>query len=228
MAETVAKSGLAAVAERAGARVGTVAGWQVVLGYGPLEAEQTAVREGVALADASAVGKLVIQGRAIDDALTAHFGAAPAQPTDLMAFDGGWITRMNRYEYYAVLPLDQLGEKVDALRAAFAGRHAHVTSLTHGRDAIAVIGPRAPETLNKLCALDFHARTFPNHTAQISNVAKVAALIARVDRAGIRSYEIHLDRSYSECVWAALLDAAQEFGGRAVGWPAYSSNGSQG
>lgn len=217
MSEAVAKSGLSAVAERAGARVETVAGWQVTLGYDSVEAEQTAARERVALADVSAVGKLVIQGTAIDEVLAGHFGAAPANPTDLVPFDGGWITRMNRYEYYAVLPLDRLEETVGALRAAFAGRHAHVTSLTHGRDAIAVIGPRARETLSKLCALDFHARAFPNYTAQISNVAKVTALIARVDRAGVRSYEIHLDRSYSEYVWTIVLDAAQEFGGRGIG-----------
>ncbi|MFQ5796825.1 MAG: sarcosine oxidase subunit gamma family protein [Candidatus Bipolaricaulia bacterium] len=219
--EVIAKSGLHPVAQRAGAHLGTVDGWRVVLGYGSVEAEQEAARERVALADVSAAGKLVIQGWGtdIDEALGAQLGAAPENPTDLVTFDGGWIAKTNRYEYYAVLPLDKVDGTVDALHVAFAEVHvhAHVTPVTHGRDAMAVLGPRAAEALSKVCGLDFHERVFPNHRAQISSLAKVKVTIARVDRGNLPCYEVHLDRTFSEYVWEVVLDAAGELGGMTIG-----------
>ncbi|MFQ5796348.1 MAG: sarcosine oxidase subunit gamma family protein [Candidatus Bipolaricaulia bacterium] len=217
--EVIARSGLYPVAQRAGARLGTANGWQVVLGYGSIEAEREAARERVALADVSAASKLVIQGWDIDEALATQFDAVPENPTDLVTFDGGWITQTNRYEYYAVLPLDRVDETVDALRAAFAEAeaHAHVTPVTHGRDAIAVLGPCAAEALGKVCGLDLHERVFPNHRAQISSLAKVTAMIARVDRGGLPCYEVHLDRTFSEYVWEVVRDVAGELGGMAIG-----------
>ena len=215
--EILVKSGISAVFQPAGARLGVLDHWQVALGYGAVGAELTSARERVALADVSAVGKLMIQGQGIAEIILEKFGVVPQRPTELVTFEGGWITRLNRYEYYAVLPLAAVDETVEALRSAFVGRHAQVTTLTHGRDAFALIGPRAPDTLGKVCGLNFHEHKFPNEKAQISSVAKVTAMVARLDRAGTLCYEVHLDRSFSEYVWAVTLDAAEEFAGQPIG-----------
>lgn len=217
MAEVAAVSGLFGVARRAGGRLGTANGWQVVLGFDSVEAELAAARARVALVDGSPVGKLLIQGRGINDVLEAQFGAVPAAPTELARTDGGWLARLNRFEYTATLPLDQVDGIVTALRAAFAGRHAHVTDMTHGLDVTILIGPKSPETLSKVCPLDFSPREFPDLRAQRSTVAKVSALIAHVDREGLLCYEMHVDRSFSEHLWECLHDAGAEFGASPIG-----------
>lgn len=178
----IAKSGLIPVAERAGAQLGEFQGWKIPLAYDAIETEVKAARERVALVDVSAVGKLLIQGENVDEALAAQFGTVPEGPTDLAPFADGWLTQFNRTEYYSALSLDAEERAIDELRSSFGGMHAHVTSITHGRDTFALIGPDAPRTLTKLCALDFRERAFPNRRAQLSSVAKVQAMVARVDR----------------------------------------------
>jgi len=215
--EILVKSGISAVFQPAGARLGVLDHWQVALGYDAVEAELASARERVALADVSAVGKLLIQGQGIAEIILEKLGVAPQRPTELLTFEGGWITQLNRYEYYAVLPLAAVDETVEAFRSAFVGRHAGVTCLTHGRDAFAVIGPRAPDTLGKVCGLNFHQHNFSNGKSQTSSVAKVTAMVARVDRAGVLCYEVHLDRGFSEYVWELTLDAAEEFAGQPIG-----------
>lgn len=222
MSEIIVKSGASPVPTDAGARMDTVSGWQVVSSYGDVEAEVAAARERVVLADASASGKLVIQGRQIESVLADTFGGSPAAPGEVVTFENGWITKMNRYEYYAVLPLNRVETRVQTVQSAFDGLHAHVTSVTHGRDALALAGPHAAETLSKLCALDLHAAAFPDRRAQIGSVAGVTALVARLDKTGVRYYELHVDRSYGEFLWEVILDAAKEYGGRMVGTEAIS------
>lgn len=217
MSDMIVKSGVLPVAKSASGHVDVVAGWQIVSSYGDVEAEVAAARERVALADVSAAGKLVIQGRDIQSTLTDTFGGAPAAPGELATFKDGWITKLNRYEYYAVLPLKRLDATVDTLRSAFEGRHAHVTSLTHGRDALALVGPYAAETVSKLCALDLHPAVFPEQRARIGSVAGVTTLVARLEKAGVPSFELHVDRSYGHFLWEAIMDAAEEFEGRIIG-----------
>ena len=217
MSEMIVKSGASPVASGAGARLDTVSGRRVVSSYGEVEGEVLAARERVILADVSATGKLVIQGRQIESILADTFGGSPAAPGDLVTFEGGWITKLNRYEYYAVLPLNKVEATREALQSAFNGLHAHATSLTYGRDALALAGPHAAQTLSKLCALDLHTAVFPNRRAQIGSVGGVTALIARLDKSDVRHYELHVDRSYAEFLWEVISDAAEEFDGRMVG-----------
>lgn len=217
MSEMIVKSGASPVASGTGARVDTVSGWRVVSSYGEVEGEVAAARERVVLADVSATGKLLIQGRQIESVLADTLGGSPAAPGELATFEDGWITKLNRYEYYAVLPLNRVEATSKALQSAFDGSHAHVTSLAHGRDALALAGPCATQTLSKLCALDLHAAVFPDRRAQVGSVASVTALIARLDKAGVPYYELHVDRSYGEFLWEVILDAAEEFEGRMVG-----------
>lgn len=215
------RSGLIPVAERDGAELGEQDGWQVPTAYTELGTEVAAAEQRVAIVDLSAIGKLLIQGSALEDELAAEFGSSPATPTELIRFEGGWLTRINRFEHYAVLPLDRLARTTDALRTALSGQHASVTSLTHGTDALGLLGPAAPRTLTKLCGLDVRERSFPNRRVQISSLARVKAMIARLDQGELPCYEVHVDRTYSEYVWETVMDAAQEFGGRAIGTIAF-------
>jgi len=215
--ELLARSGLIPVAERDGADFGEHEGWQVPLAYSEVDEEIAAAKDRVAVVDLSALGKLLIQGEAIGVVLAAQFGSVPKSPTDLEPFDEGWLTRVNSCEYYAVLPLDRLPEAVESLRSTLGNNHAHVADLTHGRDVLGLAGPHASQALSKLCGLDFRERAFPDQCAQASSLAKVRALIARVDRGEMPCYEIHVDRNYSAYVWDAVVDAIAKFDGRAIG-----------
>jgi len=211
----IAKNGLNERAKQLEARYGVRDGWQVTLEYDTFDLAYQAATQGVALTDVSAVGKLWIQGRGIDETMKHIFGINPDRPTDLKHFANGWITQINHQEYYAIVPLDQLNHYILQLQQGFQGQHAHVTSVTHSKDIIAVFGPQAVSVLGKICALNIE--NLDEETAQSGRLAQVSAIVVRCNLKHLPCYEIHLDRSYSEYVLNVLLDAAKEFNGQLIG-----------
>lgn len=211
----IAKNGLSERAKQLEARYGVREGWQVTLEYDTFDLAYQAAIQRVAFTDVSATGKLWIQGQSVKETLKQTFGVSPDHPTELKRFPDGWITQINRQEYYAIIALEQLNHYFSQLQKSFQEQHAHVTSVTHGKDIIAVFGPQAASVLGKICALDF--QSFDKETALSGHLADVSAIIARCDLKHLPCYEIHLDRSYSEYALNVLLDAAEDFNGQLIG-----------
>ncbi len=65
-----------------GARLGEAAGWQVIEQFGEVEAEVAAARERVALADASAMGKVQVEGEGAAEVVWAALGVADSSRQD--------------------------------------------------------------------------------------------------------------------------------------------------
>jgi heterotetrameric sarcosine oxidase gamma subunit len=88
-----------------------------------------------------------------------------------------------------------------------------LTDITHGRGIIYLAGTHAADVLPKLCALDFAESKFPDLHAAQSSLAKVRALIIRMDASSIPTYFVIVERSVAGYVAEAIYDAAQERGG---------------
>lgn len=81
----------------------------------------------------------------------------------------------------------------------------------------AVTGEHGAAMFAKLCAVDLRPRAFSDLTIAQTSVARMNAVICRHDRGGVPGYEILGDWASAEYLWACLLDAMAEFGGRPVG-----------
>lgn len=100
------------------------------------------------------------------------------------------------------------------LRAALADLHAAVTDVTGNRALFRLSGPMAREVLLKGCGLDLHPRAFkPGQCAQ-TLLARAGVIVRQADEAP--SYDLLPRRSFGEYVWAWLIDAMAEYGGRAA------------
>ena len=87
-----------------------------------------------------------------------------------------------------------------------------VFDATHGRALMRITGPRAPDLLAKVCAIDFSEAVTPDGAAFRSSVAKLVTDVIRDDRGGEISYLLHCERSSGQYLFDALIDAGDEFG----------------
>ena len=87
-----------------------------------------------------------------------------------------------------------------------------VFDATHGRALVRITGPRTPDLLAKVCAIDLSEAVTPNGAAFRSPVAKLVTDIVRDDRDAEISYLLHCERSSGQYLFDALIDAGDEFG----------------
>lgn len=200
------------LARQAGASFGEAAGWRVVQSFGQDEVGLAAARRGVALADRSARGKVLVEGEAAMDVVREVWGVDEVAVGRGAAIDGGWAYRLRGDRVF--LSLDVGGEE-GAVRAADASARAVeelvvVTDVTHGRGELWLVGPAAQTLLSRLCGLDFHPEVFTNHTARESSVAKTKQLIIRRDVGRAPAFALIGGRSLAAYLWETALEAGRD------------------
>lgn len=208
--------------QQTGARFANQAGWLVPDGYTTREDESAALRERVGLIDISARGKLRIRGRNANMVVAAAFGSAPVKP-------GNVVAHKSRDLSAALLASDELlvltspGAE-DQIAASLAveieaqGSFVSVFNQTSGLAGLLICGPQSTAVMEKLCALPFNLKDFPNLFVAQSSFAKVRTAIIRRDRMDLPAYELYVDRSFSTYLWNVILDAGREFGVQPAGW----------
>ncbi len=173
----------------------------------------------VVLCERRLVGKLNLRGRPTESFLAAAGQALgfepPVAPNTTAGTAGRIALWLGPDEWLIVTPPGGEDETAEALRAALEGRHAAVTDVSDGRAVIGLSGACAREVLTKGCPLDLHARAFgPGRCAQ-SSLAK--ALVILHQTGDEPAYDIYVERSFADYLWAWLEDAAAEYGLAIVG-----------
>lgn len=198
-------SPLHAVAGRAGAQFVPCAGWQVAQVYTSVEEEVALARSGVGLADESANGKILIEGREAGALLGVELGIGGGA-----VLGRSRVFRLREDLFFISTPPGGEGEMLEDLGSQVAGRHLTLTDLSHGRAELRLVGLAGPAVLGQLCGLDL-AR-FPDGEARQTSVAKTAQLILRRDLGGLPAFSLIGARSLGAYLWEALLEAGRAQG----------------
>lgn len=179
------------------------------------DSETTGTPQTVELADLSATQGLIgILGCDAEGPLRQTYADAPASPGDVWSFGEGALARLTQDEFALLLnDQNQMESAIERLREASEGARVTLTDLTHGRGQFRLSGPRAVEVLHKLCGLDFSDTAFPGPHAAQTSLAKVRALIVRLDGPTTPAYHLIIDRSLAAYVWEAVVDAMRAFVG---------------
>ena len=157
--------------------------------------------ESVRLADWS--GRLVLDVRGRDGlaALRGLFGTVPEVVGEVARLEHGVLVRL-RADRWVYIALSASGEA----RSLIEGSGDLVlTDATHAYGILHLRGARVPGVLAQLCALDFENRVFPDRRAAQTSLAKVPALIVRLDD-DARAYLILVERSFAAYVWTITSD----------------------
>lgn len=191
--------------------------------------ECRAAREGVALTDASTLGKIVAHG---PDAATLldlvytnlmsslrvgriRYGVMCRM--DGTTFDDGTVTRLADDEYLLTTTTGHadavLGWLEEWLQTEWPHLRVRLTAVTDQWATLPLVGPRARDVLAELAGdLDVTAAAFPFMTWRDATVAGVPARVCRISFSGELAYEINVSSWYARRVWQALLAAGQPYG----------------
>ena len=214
-----------------GARMDRFGGWWRPWNYGNFLDEYWAVREGVSLGDVSTLGKMIVTGPDVVEALERIY------PTTIHDIRPG----RSRY----VLLLNERGHLIDdgmvcreatddgsdrflltftSGGASFAeawirdwieswGLDVHILDRTLALGAINVTGPLAGELLRRVGLAE--PPRFLQHVH--TDVAGVPCHVLRLSFTGEASFELHHPRTHSVELWQALMEAGLDLGVRPHG-----------
>ena len=215
MSKPIKYSPLHATTQALAAQFADAAGWQILESFTALETETAAARQNVALTDASANGKILVQGQAAGAVLLAvslDVGAG-------MATDLGHVYRLRPDLFFVNTAPDGADSALHSIQIAApaAAGLVTVTDVTHGRAQLQLVGPNSRDLLSRLCGLDFHPAAFPNLAACQSSVARTTQLIIRCDLGQLPVFTLVGARSLAAYLWDTIIQAGRDLGITPIG-----------
>ncbi len=201
-------------------------GWDMPVQYAGLIEEHMAVRERVGLFDVSHMGDIQLRGPnslaavqklLMNDASKLEIGQA--HYSAMLYEDGTFVDdvvlhKLGENDYLIVINAGTREKDVQWVRKALGGMSGvHVTDVSDYYTQLAIQGPRAKETLQKLTGVDLSAiKNYWFTWGQVSGCHNV--LIARTGYTGEDGFEIYIpaDEPTSARVWGEVLTAGAEFG----------------
>ena len=191
--------------------------------------ECLAARDGVAILDASTLGKIDIQGSDaaafLDRIYSTGFmrlGVGRCRyglmlREDGTIFDDGVTARIAEDRYLmhtttgnaeAVFAWLELWRQTE-----WPTLDVHFTSVTDHWATAAVVGPKSRNVLRKVCAdIDLDREAFGFMDVREGHVADVPARVFRISFSGELSFEVNVPANYACQVWSALIEAGTELG----------------
>jgi sarcosine oxidase subunit alpha len=189
--------------------------------------ECLAARDGVALLDASTLGKIEVSGpdaaRFLDRPYINRWANLPVGRCrygvmcrdDGMVFDDGVGTRLAADRFFITTTSGNAGAVLDWfeewLQTEWPELDVFCTSLTEEFANATLVGPRVRDVLAVLAPrLDLAA--FPFMAMREADIAGIAARIFRVSFSGELSYEINVPAEAAPALWERLIEAGQAYG----------------
>ncbi|HET7102934.1 MAG TPA: glycine cleavage system aminomethyltransferase GcvT, partial [Terracidiphilus sp.] len=217
------------------ARMVDFGGWDMPVEYpgagGGLIAEHMAVRTAVGLFDVSHMGEIQFRGRGslaavqhitMNDASRLRDGQAhySALLTEQGTFvDDILVHRLGENDYLLVVNAGTKDKDYAWIRRQAGGRPGiHLSDYSAYYSQLALQGPRALETLQKLTKVDLgKIRNYWFTWGEVAGIYNV--MIARTGYSGEDGFEVYLpsDEATTVKMWGTLLEAGAEFGIRPCG-----------
>jgi aminomethyltransferase len=200
-------------------------GWDMPVEYSGLIAEHMAVRTGVGLFDVSHMGDIQFRGPgslaavqhiSMNDASRLQVGQA--QYSAMLYPEGTFVDdiivhKFSDNDYLFVINAGTREKDYEWVRAQARGFDCHVSDYSDYYTQLAIQGPRAQETLQKLTNADLSKVKFYWFTwGTVCGLPNT--LIARTGYTGEDGFEIYIpsDETTSERVWNEVMAAGAEFG----------------
>src|SRR5665213_240666 len=224
--ETLRKTALNAAHRAAKARMVDFGGWDMPVEYSGLIAEHMAVRTAVGLFDVSHMGDIQLRGpgslAAVNELCmndASKLAVGQAQYSAMLYPNGTFVDdvvvhKLSDNDYLIVINAGTREKDVQWVRQVIGRMSgAHVNDFSDYYTQLAIQGPRAAETLQKLTPVDLS--TIKNYWftwGQVCGIYNV--MIARTGYTGEDGFEIYIpsDEAASARVWGEVLAAGAEFG----------------
>jgi aminomethyltransferase len=220
------KTALNAVHRAAKAKMVDFGGWDMPVDCCGLTAEHMAVRTGVGVFDVSHMGDIQLRGPGslaaiqklcMNDASKLQVGQA--QYSAMLYPNGTFVDdvvvhKLSDNDYLIVINAGTREKDVQWVRQVIGGMPSvHMNDFSDYYTQLAIQGPRAQETLQKLTPVDLsQIKNYWFTWGQVCGLHNV--MIARTGYTGEDGFEIYIpsDEPTSVRVWGEVLEAGKEFG----------------
>jgi aminomethyltransferase len=225
----VLKSPLYAVQVKLGARFTEFAGFEMPIQYSSILDEHMAVRKSVGLFDVSHMSNVWISGAdavkllsLITVADAAKVGKNQSQYTEILKDDGTIIDDtifMNLGDKYMMVPNAGMNTIVVKWLNEQAKKHkfsVKIEDVSREFAILAVQGPKARETLQKVTDVDLNTVAFFGCT--YAKVAGISCIVSHTGYTGELGFELQITPGKNaEKVFSAILEAGKDFGIKPIG-----------
>ncbi len=217
---------LNAVHRRMGAKMVDFGGWDMPVQYTGILEEHQAVRLAVGLFDVSHMGEIEVRGpealQLVDQVSTnwaAKLKIGQAHYSGLLYEHGGFVDDILVHkvadDHYFICVNASNQDKDFEHIAAHNRFDCTVENVGPRYAQLAIQGPRAQATLEKLTPVDLTAIRYYHFLD--GEACGVPARIARTGYTGEDGFEIYIAPEAAESAWKQILDAGAEFGIKAAG-----------
>ena len=206
-----------------GAKMVPFAGFDMPVQYTSVIEEHFAVREKVGIFDVSHMGQFFVEGPSAKDLLqfvgSNNVNAledGKAQYTCMPNGNGGIVDdlivyRMNEEKYFLVVNASNIEKDWNHISKHNEKFGAKLTNASDEMSLIAVQGPKANETLQKLT--DINLADVPYYHFTVGEIAGVKdVIISNTGYTGSGGFEIYFKNESAVKIWDALTEAGEEFG----------------
>ncbi|MFN1835623.1 glycine cleavage system aminomethyltransferase GcvT [Balneola sp. MJW-20] len=216
------------VHQESGAKIVDFAGYDMPVQYEGIKSEHHSVREAAGMFDVSHMGEFFVQGPnalnliqkvSVNDASKLTIGKA--QYSCMCYEDGGIVDdliiyRLGEEEYMLVVNASNIEKDFDWI-ASQNDMGADLENRSDDYALLAVQGPKAPDTLQKLTDTDLSSIGF--YSFKTGKLAGTDMIISATGYTGEKGFELYFNHNEAdpEAVWDAIMEAGEEFGIQACG-----------
>ncbi len=210
-----------------GAKMAEFAGYNMPIVYSGINEEHKVVREGVGVFDVSHMGEFIVRGEGAFELVqkvtsndVSKLEPNKAQYSCLPNDKGGIVDDLLVYmigkdEYMLVVNASNIEKDWNWIKQHNSD-HAEMINISDETTLLAVQGPKATATLQKLTEVnldDIKFYTFRKGTfAGCENV-----LISATGYTGSGGFEIYFENKYADKIWDAIFEAGKEFDIKPIG-----------
>ena len=200
-----------------GALMSPFGGFDMPIQYAGITEEHNAVRNEVGVFDVSHMGEVRVKGKDAYKFVSHIFvndvtGAPDGQIFyGMMCYENGGtvddllVYKVNDEEYFLVINAANIDKDVKWIRDNAEGFDVEITDESPKYGEVAVQGPKAEETLEKLLGIDLKSVAF--YTFKMFNLDGEEVLISRTGYTGEDGFEVYGSHGYIQKLWDKLMDA---------------------
>ena len=200
-----------------GALMSPFGGFDMPIQYAGITEEHNAVRNDVGVFDVSHMGEVRVKGKDAYKFVSHIFvndvtGAPDGQIFyGMMCYENGGtvddllVYKVNDEEYFLVINAANIDKDVKWIKDNAAGFDVTVTDESPLYGEVAVQGPKAEETLEKILGVDLKQLAF--YTFKVFSLDGEDVLISRTGYTGEDGFEVYGSHAYIQSLWDRLMEA---------------------
>jgi aminomethyltransferase len=210
-----------------GAKMVPFAGYNMPVQYAGINAEHETVRKAVGVFDVSHMGEFILKGDGALDLIQRVTSNDASKLVDgkvqysCLPNDKGGIVddllvyRLAEKEYLLVVNASNIDKDWNWI-SQHNTEHVEMHNISDKTSLLAVQGPKAADTLQKLTDIDLRSMEYYSFKkgkfAGIDNV-----LISATGYTGAGGFEIYFENQHAEYIWKEIFKAGEEFGIKPIG-----------